>query len=95
MLWECSSGKTSLWVTGCTLEIGQSSLRTNVIWTGSRGVVVVLVNFTLDRCLHVLMVMGLDMFAGDGWSDGLIHSSVVATLADEVGDGLLRSIHID
>lgn len=60
------------------------------------GVVVVLVNLTVNGRGYVLMAVRGDGFVGDCWSNGLVDSGVVVTrVLKEVGNSCLCLVHVD
>lgn len=59
------------------------------------GVIVVLMDFSVDSLLHLLMARGPYVLAGDGWGDGLAHIGGVAPLTREAGNYCSSFLHVD
>lgn len=59
------------------------------------GVIVILVDFAVDSFLDLLMVSGLHVLAGDGWSNVLGDVGGVTSLTSDAGNSRSSLLHPD
>lgn len=59
-----------------------------------RGVMMVLVDFTVDRLCGFLMTMRLHLFLGDSRTDRFVDIGAVSLVRGKIADGLFCCLHL-